>query len=101
MKFNELQARITTWRNNKLEGVTLESTLHHLAEEVEDLIEDPYNPLSIADVFILLMGVCDEVGYSMEDIAVAIESKCNINEARTWLKDENGIFRHEIEETKF
>ena len=100
-KFQELQDRIVGWRNTNLPESTLTGTLKHLLEEVKDLQKNPYDPDSLADVFILMMAVCDEVGYTLDDVAIAIEAKQAINESRHWGKaDSEGIIRH-IKETKF
>lgn len=98
-----IQERVAIWRATELKkkGVTLEGTLEHLQEEVKDLVKNPYDPLALADVFILLMGVCDEVGFTMDEVLVAVESKQAINESRLWGDaDDKGVIRH-IEETKF
>lgn len=98
MKFQELQDKIVKWRDEK-GGSTLEGTLEHLVEESKDLKENPYDPLSLADVGILWMSACQRAGFSMEEMAEAISSKMAINESRLWETDEKGIIRH-IEESK-
>lgn len=95
--WQDLQDSIIRWKEDK--DTSLEGSLKHLLEEVEDLSKNPYDPLSIADCFILLIGICDEVGYSMDEVAVAIESKMAVNFSRIWEKDEDGVVRH-IQETK-
>lgn len=99
--FQGLQDRIVRWSNDTLGNPPLDGTLKHLAEEVRDLQENPYDPLALADVFILLMGICHKVGFSMDDMAVAVQSKQAINESRIWGEaDEEGIIRH-CGETRF
>ena len=99
--FQKLQERIVDWSMNTLKDPPLDGTLRHLAEEVDDLRSNPYDPLALADVFILLMGICSKVGFSMDDMAVAVSSKQAINESRLWKEaDEEGIIRH-CEETRF
>jgi hypothetical protein len=96
--FQELQTQIVKWRDEK-GGSTLEGTIKHLVEEAKDLEVNPYDPLSLADVGILWMSLCQRVGFSMEEMAEAISSKMAINESRLWQTDEDGIIRH-IEESK-
>lgn len=99
--FQSLQDRIVSWSNETLKNPPLEGTVRHLAEEVRDLEKNPYDPLALADVFILLMGICSKVGFSMDDMLVAIESKQLINESRIWGEaDAEGIIRH-CGETRF
>lgn len=93
MTFQTLQDRIVEWKKVSINS-TLEGSIEHLIEEVVDLKKDPYDPLSLADCFILLMGISDEVGFSMDEMASAIVAKQTINEQREWEEaDENGVIR--------
>ncbi len=97
-EFQELQTKIVRWRDSKV-GSTLEGSLEHLIEEAVDLKANPYDPLSLADVGILWMSICERAGFSMEEMEVAIASKMAINESRIWQTDSKGVLRH-LEETK-
>jgi hypothetical protein len=95
-----LQNKVVAWRNQKLKGATLEGTLKHLEEEFEHLKSNPYDPLHIADIFILMMSLSEFVDFSMDEVATAISAKIAINENRSWkAPDEKGIIRH-IEDTE-
>lgn len=94
--FQELQTSIIQWRDER-GGSTLEGSLSHLIEEAEDLKENPYDPLALADVGILWMSICERAGFSMDEMAVAIDSKIKVNYSRLWEADDKGIIRHLIE----
>ncbi len=69
--------------------------LHHLREEVGELIEEPTDHLEWADCMILLIDAAAKGGYSMDDLYGFIQEKMDINKARTWGEpDENGVMRH-------
>lgn len=96
--WQELQDKVVEWKQGK--NVTLEGTLEHLLDEIKDLRDNPYDVINIADVFILLLGVCDEVGFSIDEVSEAVAAKIAINESRLWGNpDERGVVRH-IQETK-
>lgn len=99
--FQLLQDRITAWKREVLGDPSLDGSLRHLEEEVRDLVSDPYDPYALADVLILFMGICQKVGFSMEDMYSAVEAKQAINESRLWAEaDEFGVIRHKGE-TRF
>jgi hypothetical protein len=91
MTFQDLQDKIVEWKQGK--ETTLEGALAHLSEEVLDLKANPYDPLALADVGILWISICDEVGFSMEEMQEAIASKLAINNSTLWKADMDGILR--------
>lgn len=95
MRFQDLQDEIIAWRDSSLTGVTIDGIIEHLFEELAELREDPHNPLVLADLFILLMSLCEKVGFSMQEMAVAIHSKHLINVNRSWsAPDDFGVIKH-------
>ena len=69
--------------------------LHHLREEVGELIEAPHDRLEWADCMILLMDAAKKNGYQMDDLCTFVQEKMEINRGRTWGDpDENGVRRH-------
>lgn len=100
MTFQDLQDTIVRWRDAQIKGSTVVGTVAHLGEEVEDLRENPHDPLALADIGILWMSLCEQVGFSMEEMKSAIEAKMVLNESRDWGEaDDKGIIRH-LKETK-
>lgn len=96
MNFQQLQNRVWTWCEKKFgDKSSLEGRIEHLIEEVEDLKDNPYNISSQADIYILMMAISKETGFSMDEISVAVEAKQTINETREWGDpDAKGIIRH-------
>jgi NTP pyrophosphatase (non-canonical NTP hydrolase) len=94
---------IVDWQKQTFGQSTALSKISHLAEELQELVDDLKNNnlerrLEFADCFFLLFGAAAADGMTYEDICSAIEEKFSINKARTWGKpDENGVVRH-IEE---
>lgn len=98
--WQDLQDIVVEWRDNVLTDATLEGALNHLVREIKDLKKSPYDPLAIADVFILLISICQSVGFSMDEIKEAVAAKMAINESRLWgSADEEGVIKY-IKETK-
>jgi hypothetical protein len=92
-KLQELQDKIDDWADER--GASMVGTLKHLQEEVEHLKGNPYDPLAIADVYILLLRVASRAGFSTEDMYLAAEAKHTINLSREWLEpDSDGVVRH-------
>lgn len=69
--------------------------LHHLREEVGELIEEPHDHLEWADCMILLIDAAKKNGMQMDDLFSYVQEKMEINKTRTWGEpDENGVRRH-------
>ena len=104
---------ITEWQNKTFGKATPISKVHHLKEEVSELLaelENWYNtgfPKSetsfqdilidkeFADCFILLFGAAASHGMSYEDICKSIDLKMQININRKWGEPkENGVVNH-------
>jgi hypothetical protein len=69
--------------------------LHHLAEEVEELLEKPDDELEYADAAMLLFDAHRRAGYSWGDFWAAFAHKLAINQQRQWGRpDANGVVKH-------
>jgi len=98
----ELFEKIVAWQNKTFPGATAESKVHHLTEEVQELLSDIQNgattddlELEFADCFLLLFGAAQKVNLDYNDLVNAIEKKFKINTERDWGKpDENGVVKH-------
>ena len=95
-EFQELQDKVGEWADKTFgEKTSIHGTIHHLQEEVKHLAENPYSPQAYADVQILFMSLARKVGFTMDDIYLAVEAKHEINVSRIWESpDEQGIIRH-------
>ena len=63
-------------------------------KEATELADDP-SLEELADVYICLVGVSLQNGWSMRDVAAAIEAKNAINEGRTWHRLPDGTWQHD------
>lgn len=96
----ELQDKIVVWRNNRLAEHSAAGAIEHLIEEAKDLKKNPNDVFALADVGILWMSICEEAGFSMDEMLEAVAAKQAINESREWgSADEEGVIRH-IESTR-
>ncbi len=69
--------------------------LHHLAKEVQELIETPNDRMEYADCLILLLDAYRMAGGSADDLILACQEKLEINREREWgTPDENGVVEH-------
>lgn len=51
----------------------------------------------LADVFITVIGAAAVKGWSMDELAVAVDSKMAINEVRKWTQQSDGTYQHTTE----
>ena len=69
--------------------------LHHLKQEVEELIRKPDDIEEYADCMILLIQSAIKAGYNMDLLHKACLIKHDMNKSREWGKaDENGVVNH-------
>lgn len=91
---------ITEWQDATFPNATALSKVHHLKEEVEELIFDLENnrmgkTLEFADCFLLLFGAAAKDGMTYEDCCNSIAEKFSICKNRVWSKpDTNGVVKH-------
>ena len=92
--------KLNHWQNITFGQATAESKIHHLREEVEELLEaieidDPNRRLEYADCFLLLFGAAGSDGMTLDDIESCIWEKLHINQKRKWgHPSENGVVNH-------
>jgi Protein of unknown function (DUF550) len=67
---------------------------HKLAEEAQELVEDPDNTVEAADVLICLLGYLDSRGLLFVELLDAANDKMTINEKRQWARMPNGAWKH-------
>lgn len=91
---------ITAWQKETFPNANAISEIHHLKEEVDELLLDvsaksSERRLEFADCFLLLFGAAAADGMDYEDICNAVEEKMKIVRKRKWGKpDENGVVKH-------
>jgi len=94
-KWQYLQNDIADFTDNVFGQSNPVSKLHHLQEEVAELIEEPEDTLEWADCMILLIDAAKKAGHDMDDLYGFIQAKMDINKKRKWsAPDENGVVRH-------
>lgn len=62
-------------------------------KEAIEFAEDPTIE-ELADVFITVIGAASVKGWSMDELAVAVDTKMAINEKRNWRKTDDGTYQH-------
>jgi predicted house-cleaning noncanonical NTP pyrophosphatase (MazG superfamily) len=65
-----------------------------LQEEVKELIDNPNDEAEWADCFLLLLDAARRKGHSVDDLVKFANAKLEINKARSWKQNENGVFKH-------
>lgn len=94
-KWQNMQDDIAGFTDEVFGASTPVSKLHHLTEEVQELIDAPDDKMEWADCMILLIDAAKKAGYDMDDLYQAVQSKMEINKKRKWgAPDENGVVRH-------
>lgn len=96
MDLQKFQNDITEWANTTFgNNRQPSSVIAHLAKEVIELSEQPYDIEEYADCFILLLNASKLAGVNVQQLLEAAESKMEINRHRKWGKpDENGVVEH-------
>ena len=95
----KLYDEITKWQDQVFTKATPESCANHLEEEVEEIqvcLESGFAPdEEIADAFMLLIGLCNKLGLTYEEIEKEITRKFEINKKRKWGEvNEKGYVKH-------
>ena len=57
-------------------------------------MDNPNDELEWADCFLLLLDAARRKGHSLDDLIKFANTKLEINKKRSWVKDNNGIFKH-------
>jgi hypothetical protein len=83
---------IAAWQAVTFPGATVESVMAHLRREVDELAANPMNGEEMADVFHLLVALCDLTNV---DLADECRRKLEINRRRDWMvPDGEGCVEH-------
>ena len=83
------------WQKDQFPERTPHSVATHLAKEAGELAKEPTNITEAADVLMLFTGLMRENGWSLGDVAVAIEHKLMVNKQRAWGQpDADGVVEH-------
>lgn len=75
-------------------GFSLHAQHIKVFEEAREYADDPENIEELADVFITVVGALVQQGWSVNDLALAVETKMSINEKRTWRQKADGTNQH-------
>lgn len=96
-KYNEFWQRYFEF-SSKTFGTPAErgclGPLHHLKEEIQELILSPNDTMEWADCYLLLMDAARRNGFNTNDLLRFAEAKLTINQTRVWKKTENEVFKH-------
>jgi hypothetical protein len=74
-------------------NVTREGQLAKVRNEAIEFCDDPCLE-EAADVFITLIGSLQVFGWSITELAVAVDTKMAINEKRKWARLDDGSYQH-------
>ncbi len=99
---------ITAWQKETFPAATTMSKLHHLNQEIPELMSALGNEdhtidheairatkMEFADCFFLLFGAAAAYGMDYDEISNVIQQKFEINKARKWGKpDAQGVVNH-------
>ena len=74
-------------------------SLHHLKEEVEEVLQAPGDIMEYADCFMLLLNALMNAGFTVNDLLYASWAKLSENQKREWIGPlENGNYKHKKKE---
>ena len=90
---NELFERVGRWALSTFPKATLEGTINHLRDEVQNEVHPECDAEELADIVILAIHLATRRGI---DLYAEVEKKIAINEARAWPTEpnEDGYFPH-------
>jgi hypothetical protein len=95
MDIAELQHAIGEWSEATFDDNSPAPKLHHLKEEVDELLEAPMDRAEYADCLILLLDAARKAGIGADELVQAAYQKLEINKRRLWGEpDENGVVKH-------
>ena len=93
--WQKLQDDIHEFTSKTFGSSTISSKMHHLKEEIEEVISDPQDRLEWADCLILLLDAARIAGFNTQNLLDAANDKMAINKKRKWGKaDKNGVVKH-------
>ena len=65
-------------------GITSSAVIKHIRKEIDEVEACPTDVLEWADIIILAIDGARRIGYTGEEIAIALELKFSINKDRDW-----------------
>lgn len=78
-------------------GFSLAAQHLKVKQEATEYADDP-SLEELADVYITVIGALVQNGWSIDQLAVAVDTKMGINEKRTWRQQADGTNQHVEEE---
>lgn len=94
-RWQTLQDDIGVFTDKTFGDSTPRAKALHLAEEAQEVAEDPADIIEWADCTILLLDGLRKAGFTTDDLYQAVLKKMEINKARKWEKpDDDGVVRH-------
>lgn len=93
LTLDSITREVNDWQAVTFPRATPESVVEHLRREVVDeLVPKPRDPMEVADVYFLLVGLAYELGVDLKQI---VADKLAVNRARTWGQpDAHGVVEH-------
>lgn len=85
---------ITVWFGKlRLAGFDTDNQRLKVLKEAQEFADTPTLE-EAADVFITIVGACQVHGWSMRELAGAVDAKMKINRQRTWEQLPDGTYQH-------
>ena len=86
----EISAHIVEWADTVFPDRTPEGTIKKMIEELQELTNNPMDAWEMADVFILILDLCNMLGF---DLAKITRHKMRVNKSRNWMTVD-GVMHH-------
>jgi hypothetical protein len=98
VSFDNLQQRVATWADDTFGKAPHEFRFERLKQELEEILQDPQDPIEWADAMMLLFHGALEEGFTMTDILKACYEKLNRLEKREYTQDADGnwVYRPKV-----
>lgn len=91
----ELQKQVSEWQAKKFPDQPVEGKCKHLAREAKELGNAPRDEVEMADCLLLLLGIAQVGGVSIERLVAVAWGKFEHNKTRQWgPPDEDGVCHH-------
>lgn len=87
----QLTEEVYNWAEAVFPNRTDTSMYLKMYGEIAEMIDSDGDANEIADMFILLL---DYAKRKKVDVTTAVQRKLNVNRARTWVTDKNGVNSH-------
>jgi hypothetical protein len=73
---------------------TAEHHILKLKQEVDEVLQDPTNPIEYADCLLALFGAAAKAGFTFDDLIKHSIEKLNVVKSREWEEMSDGTFQH-------